>query len=63
MNIVCIDVIIVGQLYSIQLADPEVFAVSKVIRSQKLHTFTLGILQHQGLCMTLGVMHSIHVCA
>ena len=32
MDIVCIEVIFVGQLCSIQLADPEIFKVSEITR-------------------------------
>ena len=30
MDIVCIDAILFGQLYSIQLADPKIFKVSEI---------------------------------
>ena len=41
MDIVCIEVIFVGQLCSIQLADHEIFKVSEITRFPKLPAFTL----------------------
>ena len=41
MDIVYINVIFVGQLCSIQLADPKIFEVSEITRFLKLPVFTL----------------------
>ena len=43
MDIVCIRVIFVGQLCSIQLADSEIFKVSEITHFPKLPAFTLGL--------------------